>query len=472
MDTATPATNVGGADVTAATTAATTTTQGKGSLLAYTGFHPVPPLPLASTISTYMHREDQHSWSHTHPVLNPTTTAASASNQNNNGGGGLNNNKRKHEALEGEPAASSSLLVPPVTGATTATAVGAGVAGAGAGEAVANADDKRGRNTIVIHPGSRWLRIGRASDILPVSVPHVIARWTKNPKRPVVFKCGVRRPTPLRPDEEDEPLLQQQQQDALLQEGEEEEDGEGEDEMEQDGGGDDDDEEDNEDGSKRKKGKGDAMEKSEGEDGDAEEEGGRGAAQAAAGEGDDAAEEKIDEGTARIDGLKAAFKDRLKIYQYRYQKGAAESAVNFNRAQTKKKNGGAETIADHNDLQRITWITSSSTTTNTTTNTGGSTTGTDGAKKTTAFFGHDVFLLSDSVMKDYEARWPLRGMRFNCDKREDVQGVLNDLVDIWTAALVNELEIKRSQFKTMSAVLVVPDLADRIYIKELVQLLL
>ncbi|KAG8818428.1 actin-like protein arp8, partial [Serendipita sp. 399] len=469
MDTTTTATNVGGADVTAATTAATTTTQGKGSLLAYTGFHPVPPLPLASTISTYMHREDQHSWSHTQSVLNPTTAAASASNQTNNGGGGLNNNKRKHEALEGENAASSSLVVPPATGAATATATAAAV-GVGAGEAVANADDKRGRNTVVIHPGSRWLRIGRASDILPVSVPHVIARWTKNPKRPVVFKCGVRRPTPLRPDEEDEPLLQQQQE-ALLQEGEEEEDGEGEDEMEQDGGGDDEEEE-NEDGLKRKKGKGDAMEKSEGEDGDAEEEGGGGAAQAAGG-GDDTEEEKIDEGTARIDGLKAAFKDRLKIYQYRYQKGAAESAVNFNRAQTKKKNGGAETIADHNDLQRITWITSSSTTTNTTTagTTSGAGAGTGGAKRTTAFFGHDVFLLSDSVMKEYEVRWPLRGMRFNCDKREDVQGVLNDLVDIWTAALVNELEIKRSQFKTMSAVLVVPDLADRIYIKELVQLL-
>lgn len=30
--------------------------------------------------------------------------------------------------------------------------------------------------TIVIHPGSRWLRIGRASDAFPLAIPNVIAR--------------------------------------------------------------------------------------------------------------------------------------------------------------------------------------------------------------------------------------------------------------------------------------------------------
>lgn len=34
--------------------------------------------------------------------------------------------------------------------------------------------------TIVIHPGSAWLRIGRASDAFPVSVPNVIARRRKD----------------------------------------------------------------------------------------------------------------------------------------------------------------------------------------------------------------------------------------------------------------------------------------------------
>lgn len=33
-----------------------------------------------------------------------------------------------------------------------------------------------GKKIIVIHPGSRFLRIGRASDAYPVVTPHVIAR--------------------------------------------------------------------------------------------------------------------------------------------------------------------------------------------------------------------------------------------------------------------------------------------------------
>ncbi|ORX68757.1 actin-like ATPase domain-containing protein [Linderina pennispora] len=33
-----------------------------------------------------------------------------------------------------------------------------------------------GENVIVIHPGSRWLRVGRASDAVPRELPHIIAR--------------------------------------------------------------------------------------------------------------------------------------------------------------------------------------------------------------------------------------------------------------------------------------------------------
>jgi len=34
----------------------------------------------------------------------------------------------------------------------------------------------RGTDVIILHPGSRWIRVGRATDPFPVSVPHVIAR--------------------------------------------------------------------------------------------------------------------------------------------------------------------------------------------------------------------------------------------------------------------------------------------------------
>lgn len=35
--------------------------------------------------------------------------------------------------------------------------------------------------TIIIHPGSRWLRIGRASDAFPITMPNVIASKSSSP---------------------------------------------------------------------------------------------------------------------------------------------------------------------------------------------------------------------------------------------------------------------------------------------------
>lgn len=47
---------------------------------------------------------------------------------------------------------------------------------------------------VVIHPGSRWLRIGRASDVTPVSIPNVIARKAKAPVPARIYLEGVSRP--------------------------------------------------------------------------------------------------------------------------------------------------------------------------------------------------------------------------------------------------------------------------------------
>jgi actin-related protein 8 len=55
----------------------------------------------------------------------------------------------------------------------------------------AEASAKRGSRVLVIHPGSRFLRIGRASDFKPVSIPNVVARK---------LRCSVNEsdyPTPL-----------------------------------------------------------------------------------------------------------------------------------------------------------------------------------------------------------------------------------------------------------------------------------
>ncbi|KAK7056412.1 Actin-like protein arp8 [Paramarasmius palmivorus] len=53
---------------------------------------------------------------------------------------------------------------------------------------------RRGSQVLVIHPGSRYLRIGRASDVNPVTVPNVIARRTTGPVSAPTFVEGVSRP--------------------------------------------------------------------------------------------------------------------------------------------------------------------------------------------------------------------------------------------------------------------------------------
>ncbi|KAI0286071.1 hypothetical protein BGY98DRAFT_944817 [Russula aff. rugulosa BPL654] len=54
-------------------------------------------------------------------------------------------------------------------------------------------EGRRGSHVVVIHLGSRFLRVGRASDVTPVTVPNVIARKTINAPAPTCVK-GISRP--------------------------------------------------------------------------------------------------------------------------------------------------------------------------------------------------------------------------------------------------------------------------------------
>lgn len=61
-------------------------------------------------------------------------------------------------------------------------------------EAAPSPDQRRGSHVIVIHPGSRFLRIGRASDVTPASIPNVIARKHKPPAPVPTYVEGISRP--------------------------------------------------------------------------------------------------------------------------------------------------------------------------------------------------------------------------------------------------------------------------------------
>ncbi|KAH9941980.1 actin-like ATPase domain-containing protein [Amylocystis lapponica] len=60
--------------------------------------------------------------------------------------------------------------------------------------AAARSEVRRGSKVLVIHPGSRFLRIGRASDVTPVTVPSVVARKHARPVASPPYVEGISRP--------------------------------------------------------------------------------------------------------------------------------------------------------------------------------------------------------------------------------------------------------------------------------------
>lgn len=61
-------------------------------------------------------------------------------------------------------------------------------------EDVVTPEGRRGSKVLVIHPGSRFLRVGRASDVMPIIVPNVIARKHEPPVPEPRYIEGISRP--------------------------------------------------------------------------------------------------------------------------------------------------------------------------------------------------------------------------------------------------------------------------------------
>ena len=54
--------------------------------------------------------------------------------------------------------------------------------------------NRRGAQVIVLHPGSRFFRLGKATDVTPVTVPCVVARKCRPPVPAVTRVEGIVRP--------------------------------------------------------------------------------------------------------------------------------------------------------------------------------------------------------------------------------------------------------------------------------------
>ncbi|KIY65039.1 actin-like ATPase domain-containing protein [Cylindrobasidium torrendii FP15055 ss-10] len=225
-------------------------------------------------------------------------------------------------------------------------------------------EQKRGSQVLVIHPGSRNLRIGRASDTSPVTVPSVIARRARNSPAPV-FVESILRP------ETSEPRI-------------------------------------SEDGT-------------------------------VIPEPNDPFEQHLAEITVSLH-------ERMRFYKMRVVPNALTACVTFNQSVK------PEVIATHNDAFQLEWI--------------------DEKSEETVLAGAKALRVVEPEKSGYIVRWPIYGSGFNTRDYSSIRECLGDFETLLHMTLKDQLNIHPRDYKNFSVVLLIPDLYDRAYVRELVQLLL
>ncbi|KAJ8079508.1 actin-like protein arp8 [Marasmius tenuissimus] len=231
---------------------------------------------------------------------------------------------------------------------------------------------RRGSQVLVIHLGSRYLRIGKASDVNPVTVPNVAARKTKLPVPASSFTESISRPRgakrPLR--------VAEPEQDEYF-------------------------------------------------------------VNVRAGSDD-----RFDESFAMITRF---LRERMRFYKLRVTPNANNIATTFN------EQFKPEYIQEHNDPYRVDWINESD---------------------ENVLVGETALRIADPQASNYIVRWPIHGHNFNTKDYSSKQMVLNDIEAILRDTLKERLRIEPHDYNKYSVVLVIPDLYDRSYVRDLVHLLL
>ncbi|KAF8202322.1 actin-related protein [Pholiota molesta] len=222
-------------------------------------------------------------------------------------------------------------------------------------------EQRRGSQIIVIHPGSRYIRIGKASDVNPVSVPSVVARRAKVPFT-----------VPERIRLVSYPLDHKQ----------------GESSIEKAAGGD--------------------------------------------------STQKDDPFNAKLSSITVSLRDRMRFYKLRI-------------ASTFNEQFKPERIPEHNDYQTE-WI--------------------DASCPDEILVGEKALRIVDPISANYMVRWPIYGSNFNTRDYTSLQMVLSDLEALISTTLNDKFNIRKTDYKNYSVVLVIPDFYDRAYVREWVNLLL
>uniref|UniRef100_A0A0W0G785 Uncharacterized protein n=1 Tax=Moniliophthora roreri TaxID=221103 RepID=A0A0W0G785_MONRR len=231
---------------------------------------------------------------------------------------------------------------------------------------------RRGSQVLVIHPGSRFLRIGRASDVNPVTVPNVVARKTAPPVAASTFVEGVSRPRKAKRNQRQSEVDENADEYMVST------------------------------------------------------------------SSDDPFEEKLS-------AIMSSLRDRMRFYKLRVTPNASNIATTFN------EQFKPEYIQEHNDPYRVDWITDN---------------------KEDILVGEKALRLADPQNSNYVVRWPIYGSNFNTRDYSSIQMILNDMETILRNTLKDKLGIEPKDYSKYSIVLVIPDLYDRTYVRDLVHLLL
>ncbi|KIK08875.1 hypothetical protein K443DRAFT_655462 [Laccaria amethystina LaAM-08-1] len=225
---------------------------------------------------------------------------------------------------------------------------------------------RRGSQVLVIHPGSCYLRIGKASDVNPVTVPAVVARKHTSAPPEIIRVENVCRPRDNTPGS---------QKNDTQRNGDEY----------------------------------------------------------------DVSTASNDPFDAKLAAITLSLRDRMRFYKLRVTPNATKIASTFN------EQFKPEVITDHEALE-MEWIDDS------------------------CFEDVLALQIADPHLSNYAVRWPILASNFNTKDYRSIQANLSDLEALIQYTLWDRLNITSTDYKRYSVVLVIPDIYDRAYIREFVNL--
>ncbi|KAG0294624.1 actin-like protein arp8 [Linnemannia gamsii] len=268
------------------------------------------------------------------------------------------------------------------------------------GETRSSAD--MGKKVIVIHPGSRFLRIGRASDAYPIITPHCIARRIRVPPPLSTITNGSAKPT----GGSETAAESQGEGGASASTGEETAEADQDKDQAMDVDDDDDDED------------------------------------------EDSSHSPVP------DVVNDRYLQEIEYDLKMRMKAAKRKPVNNAKTQVRSFNTSTrpERILDHNDPYKVEW--------------------TDPAVEGEYIIGQRALNLPQGKHHNFKLFWPIVGGKLNETDYVTPRVVVSDLETIWTKVIQEDLGIEPKQFRKYYAVLVIPDHYSKIYVTELIGMLL